>query len=77
MKFLASVVATAFGLVNAHPTAGIEERAPAGTPGMDVSAGLGNVNWAAAKANGAQFAYIKVGLHFFTPQNRSNTLPGN
>jgi GH25 family lysozyme M1 (1,4-beta-N-acetylmuramidase) len=30
------------------------------TPGMDVSNYQGAVNWAAAKANGAQFAYIKA-----------------
>jgi GH25 family lysozyme M1 (1,4-beta-N-acetylmuramidase) len=77
MKILLAVVTAAFGVVNAHPAADIERRAPAGLPGMDVSAGQGNVDWAAAKANGAQFAYIKVSLHFFTPLNRSNTCPGN
>lgn len=30
------------------------------TPGMDVSGYQGNVNWAAAKNNGARFAYIKA-----------------
>lgn len=30
------------------------------TPGMDVSSHQGTVNWSAAKANGAQFAYVKA-----------------
>lgn len=30
------------------------------TPGMDVSGYQGNVNWSAAKSNGARFAYIKA-----------------
>lgn len=76
MKFLVAVVATVFGLVNAHPTAGIEGRAPAGTPGMDVSGWQGDVDWATAKANGAQFAYIKVDLLVYHIE-RSNTLLGN
>jgi GH25 family lysozyme M1 (1,4-beta-N-acetylmuramidase) len=32
----------------------------AGTPGMDVSSYQGNVNWSAAAANGAKFAYVKA-----------------
>ncbi len=63
MKFLAVAFAITFGLANAYPTDNVEGRdieARAGTPGMDVSGYQGNVNWAAAKANGAQFAYIKV-----------------
>ncbi|MCZ2403859.1 S-layer homology domain-containing protein [Paenarthrobacter sp. Z7-10] len=34
--------------------------APAGIPGMDVSGWQGNVDWTRAKANGAEFAYIKA-----------------
>ena len=30
------------------------------TPGMDVSSHQGNVNWSAARSNGARFAYIKA-----------------
>ena len=30
------------------------------TPGMDVSSFQGNVNWSAARANGARFAYVKA-----------------
>jgi GH25 family lysozyme M1 (1,4-beta-N-acetylmuramidase) len=30
------------------------------TPGMDVSSHQGTVNWTTAKANGAQFAYVKA-----------------
>ena len=37
-----------------------ELAAAALTPGMDVSGYQGNVNWAAAKSNGARFAYIKA-----------------
>jgi GH25 family lysozyme M1 (1,4-beta-N-acetylmuramidase) len=34
--------------------------ATGGVPGMDVSAYQGNVNWSAAYANGARFAYVKA-----------------
>lgn len=34
--------------------------ASSATPGMDVSGYQGNVNWAAAKSNGARFVYIKA-----------------
>jgi GH25 family lysozyme M1 (1,4-beta-N-acetylmuramidase) len=36
------------------------EAAVAQTPGMDVSSHQGNVNWSAAWANGARFAYVKA-----------------
>jgi GH25 family lysozyme M1 (1,4-beta-N-acetylmuramidase) len=62
MKFLTAAVVIAFGLVIGHPTSDIEARVP-GVPGCDVSAGQGDVDWAAAKADGCQFCYIKVSLH--------------
>lgn len=44
---------------------GVDDESPfptavAQTPGMDVSSHQGNVNWAAARANGARFAYVKA-----------------
>lgn len=33
---------------------------PTATPGMDVSAYQGNVNWSSAYSNGARFAYVKA-----------------
>ena len=67
MKLLAAFVAIAFDLGISLPTSKIEARVP-GKPGLDVSAGQGNVNWASAKSNGAQFAYMKASPRVLIPQ---------
>ncbi|MDQ0383049.1 GH25 family lysozyme [Amycolatopsis thermophila] len=48
--------------------------APAGTPGLDVSHYQGAVDWAAAAANGAKFAYLKAteGTGYTDPQFAAN-----
>ncbi|MER7752499.1 lysozyme [Kitasatospora sp. NPDC097643] len=41
-------------------TAGVAALAVTQTPGLDVASYQGNVNWGAAAANGARFAYVKA-----------------
>jgi GH25 family lysozyme M1 (1,4-beta-N-acetylmuramidase) len=62
---LTAAVTTAMSLM-AAPAA---QAAPAGLPGMDVSSYQGNVNWSAAYANGARFAYVKAteGTYYTNP----------
>jgi GH25 family lysozyme M1 (1,4-beta-N-acetylmuramidase) len=55
---LAAAGALAAGLLAATPTAA--GAITSTVPGMDVSSYQGNVNWSAAYANGARFAYVKA-----------------
>ncbi|MBB2934681.1 uncharacterized protein with LGFP repeats/GH25 family lysozyme M1 (1,4-beta-N-acetylmuramidase) [Amycolatopsis bartoniae] len=62
--------------VQAHQTmrAMATAQAPAGTPGMDVSHYQNTVDWNAAAANGAKFAYVKAteGTSYTDPQFTTN-----
>jgi GH25 family lysozyme M1 (1,4-beta-N-acetylmuramidase) len=46
--------------IEGNDSTGEAALAVAQSPGMDVSSFQGNINWGAAKANGARFAYIKA-----------------
>ncbi|KAF8068677.1 glycoside hydrolase family 25 protein [Lyophyllum atratum] len=58
MKLAAAVVALAIAAVRAAPSESLEKRAQ--PQGIDVSGYQPNVDWAAAKANGLSFAFIKA-----------------